>query len=184
MLSRPGTTDGSAEQPEDTVEIIYAKIRPTPTRQALALLESARQGLASGNRHPSAADRWVAAHLAALRAAAAIVEARTDHGRPGGRSAPKSVWEQLPKAEPALSGWAEYFSTAGQRNASGRRCHYSVSRREASKLLRNAETFVSIAEGALVLAAPEYAPITVRPTRFWSSKLVPHRMRKAQGCRP
>ena len=102
---------------------------PAPSPTAFTLLESARQDLASGYRHPSAADRWVAAHLAALRAAAAIVAARTDQSGPGGRSAPKSVWEQLPKAEPTLNGWAEYFTTAGRRKATGVSYHRSVSRR-------------------------------------------------------
>lgn len=155
---------------------IYAKIRPDPTRQgttptALALLESARQGLTSDSRHASTADMWAAARLAALRAAAAVVAARTDQERPGGRRAPQSVWKQLPRAEPALSGWANYFATAGPRQASGRHWRRTASRREANKLLRNAETFVSLAEGTLGVAAPEHAPVTVRLTRFWSSKV-------------
>jgi hypothetical protein len=155
---------------------IYAKIRPDSTMKgttptALALLESARQGLASDSRHGSTADMWAAARLAALRAAAAVVVARTNHERPGGRRAPQSVWEQLPRAEPALSGWADYFATAGPRLASGRHWRRTTSRREANKLLRNAETFVSLAEGTLGMEAPEHALVEVRLTRFWSSKV-------------
>jgi len=51
---------------------------PRPRRvapSALALLESARHGLAAAEGEASAGARYVSAHLAALRAAAAVVAA-------------------------------------------------------------------------------------------------------------
>ena len=63
---------------------------------ALALMESARQGLAAAEDEANPGSRYVSAHLAALRAAAAVVAARAEP--PGGRRRrPQSVWELLPK---------------------------------------------------------------------------------------
>ena len=77
---------------------------------ALALLESARHGLADAGGAPDPGGKYVAAHLAALRAAAAVVTARAEPSRGRRRSAPRSVWELLPRVEPALSEWAAFFA--------------------------------------------------------------------------
>lgn len=71
-----------------------ARCRIAPT--ALALLESARQGLADAATEAGAGRRYVAAHLAALRAAAAIVAAKADPHPGPRRKRPSSVWELLP----------------------------------------------------------------------------------------
>jgi hypothetical protein len=103
---------------------------------ALALMESARQGLAAAEDDTSASGRYVSAHLAALRAAAAVVAARAEP--PGGRRRrPQSVWELLPKVEPALTEWAAFFAAGAAKRAA------------AEALLHDAGTFVSLAEGAL-----------------------------------
>src|SRR5438105_5056826 len=78
-----------------------ARCRVAPT--ALALLESARHGLVSAADESSAGGRYVAAHLAALRAAAAIVAARPAPGTGRRRKGPSSVWELLPRVAPALA---------------------------------------------------------------------------------
>src|SRR5260370_34408858 len=99
-----------------------AQVRPDRPRcrvapSALALLESARQGLAAAECDPSAGGRYVGAHLAALRAAAAIVAARAEPAAPR-RKRPQSVWELLPRVEPTLSEWAAVFAAgAGKRAA-------------------------------------------------------------------
>ena len=72
-----------------------ARCRIAPT--ALALLESARHGLANAAGETSPAGRYVAAHLAALRAAAAIVAARPAPGTGRRKKGPSSVWELLPR---------------------------------------------------------------------------------------
>ena len=78
-----------------------ARCRVAPS--ALALLESARHGLVGAADESSPGGRYVAAHLAALRAAAAIVAARPAPGTGRRRRGPSSVWELLPRVEPALS---------------------------------------------------------------------------------
>jgi hypothetical protein len=116
---------------------------------ALALMESARQGLAAAEDEINPGSRYVSAHLAALRAAAAVVAARAEP--PGGRRRrPQSVWELLPKVEPALREWAAFFAAgAAKRAAAEAGLPRAVSAAEADDLLRDAETFVSLSEGAL-----------------------------------
>ena len=134
---------------------VRCRIAPT----ALALLESARHGLASAAGETSAGGRYVAAHLAALRAAAAVVAARP---APGGRrrKGPPSVWELLPRVEPALAEWAAFFAAgAGKRAAAEAGLPRAVSGREADDLLRDAETFLSLAEEALGVGAQPVLPL-------------------------
>jgi hypothetical protein len=125
-----------------------ATARPTPS--ALASLESAQHGLMAAMHETSAANKSAAAHLAALRAAAAVVATKSDPRTSGRRKRPQNVWELLAKVEPALSGWAAYFAaTAMKRTAAETGLRHAVSLREADKLLRDAETFVSLAAGML-----------------------------------
>jgi len=143
--------------------------RPGPHRcrvapSALALLESARCGLAGAVQESGAGARYVAAHLAALRAAAAVVAARSAPGTvPRRRGAPRSVWELLPRVEPALAEWAAFFAAgAGKRAAAEAGLQRAVTGREADDLLRDAETFVSLAEQALGAGHPGQAPLPLR----------------------
>jgi SAV_6107-like HEPN len=133
-----------------------AEMRPGLYRQqcrvapsALALMESARQGLAAADDEPTAGSRYVSAHLAALRAAAAVVAARAEPPSTR-RKRPQSVWELLPKVEPALREWAAFFAAgAAKRAAAEAGLPRAVSASEADDLLRDAGVFVSLAEGAL-----------------------------------
>src|SRR6266702_2656703 len=66
----------------------------------LSMLQSARRGLAEAADESAPGARYVTAHLAALRAAAAVVAAR---GEPRSRRRkPHSVWELLPRSSPRL----------------------------------------------------------------------------------
>ncbi len=104
--------------------------------------------------------RYVTAHLAALRAAAAVVAAR---GEPKTRRRkPHSVWDLLPQVEPALTEWAAYFAAgAGKRAAAEAGLPRAASAREADDLLRDAETFLSLAETALGVEVQ--SPLPLRP---------------------
>jgi hypothetical protein len=126
----------------------------------LALLQSARQGLAEAAEEVGAGSRYVAAHLAALRAAAAIVAARPDAGTGARRKAPKSVWELLPRVEPALSEWAAFFAAGARKRAAAEAgLARAVSAAEADDLLRDAETFLSLAEDALGVTVQPVLPL-------------------------
>jgi hypothetical protein len=127
---------------------------------ALALLESARYGLTAAEGEASAGARYVAAHLAALRAAAAVVAARAEPGVTTRRKRPRSVWELLPRVEPALQEWAAFFAAgAAKRAAAEAGLPRAVTVREADDLLRDAETFLSLAESALGVAAQPLLPL-------------------------
>lgn len=143
--------------------VVQARPGRAPGRiapSALALLESARHGLANAVGETSAGGRYVAAHLAALRAAAAVVAARPAPGTGQRRKAPRSVWELLPRVEPALAEWAAFFAAgAGKRAAAEAGLPRAVSAREADDLLRDAETFLSLAEEALGLPAQAALPL-------------------------
>ena len=132
----------------------------------LALLESARRGLSSAEEDVSAAGRYVGAHLAALRAAAAIVTAKSEPA--SRRRRPQSVWELLPRVEPTLSEWAAFFAAgAGKRAAAEAGSRRAVTEREADDLVRDADRFLGLVEEALGLTrhAPfqEYLPTTISP---------------------
>jgi hypothetical protein len=135
-----------------------ARCRVAPA--VLALLQSARQGLAEAAEEDGARLRYVAAHLAALRAAAAIVAARPDAGTGPRRKAPKSVWELLPRVEPALSEWAAFFAAGARKRAAAEAgLARAVSAAEADELLRDAETFLSLAEEALGVTVQPVLPL-------------------------
>src|ERR1700678_2366520 len=83
----------------------------------LSMLQSARRGLAEAADESAPGARYVTAHLAALRAAAAVVAAR---GEPvSRRRKPHSVWELLPQVEPALTEWAGFFAGGAGEGAGG-----------------------------------------------------------------
>jgi hypothetical protein len=123
-------------------------------------MASARRGLAAAQDETSASARYVAAHLAALRAAAAVVAARAEPGTGGRRRKPQSVWELLPRVESSLCEWAAFFAAgAGKRAAAEAGLSRSVTPREADDLLRDAGTFVGLAEEALGIPAQEVLPL-------------------------
>ena len=59
-------------------------------------------------------DRFVHAHLAALRAAAALVAA---WGRPSSRRGPRAVWELLARTAPEFEAWTAYFASGARARA-------------------------------------------------------------------
>jgi hypothetical protein len=135
------------------VPLIADSDMPAPYRvpqAALNLLRSARQGLAEADAEGDPGTRYICAHLAALRAAAAIVAARGEPGPPTKRRRPRSVWELLPQVEPTLAEWAAFFAaSAAKRAAAEAGLPRAATAREAADLLRDAGTFLMVAERAL-----------------------------------
>lgn len=117
---------------------------------SLELLDRARAGLLTAATAERAGERYVAAHLSALRAAAAMLATR---GRPSGRGAgPRSVWSVLPQVAPALTEWAAFFAAGADRRAAVEAGRIEVIPvREADDELRAAETFIELVESALGL---------------------------------
>ena len=130
---------------------------------ALSLLRTARQGLAEAEAETDTGTRYIGAHLAALRAAAAIVAARGEPGTAGRRRRPRSVWELLPQVEPALAEWAAFFAAStAKRAAAEAGLPRAATAREADDLLRDASTFLMVAERALGLEGEPMLPLSLR----------------------
>jgi hypothetical protein len=139
---------------------------PTPRSvpgAALSLLRTARQGLAEAEAETDTGTRYIGAHLAALRAAAAIVAARGEPGTGARRRRPRSVWELLPQVEPALAEWAAFFAaSAAKRAAAEAGLPRAATAREADDLLRDASTFLMVAERALGVESEPMLPLSLR----------------------
>jgi hypothetical protein len=104
------------------------------------LLDRSGVSLRAAGRARVAEERFVAAHLCALRAAAAVLAARTTRA---GSSRPRSVWEVLPTLAPELTEWAGLLRSRG--GGAGRRRARGAPRpaaRAADDLVRQAETFI------------------------------------------
>lgn len=122
-------------------------------------LEAARMCLAEAAEATSPAVRYVSAHLAALRAAAAVLAARRPPDKPR-RGRPRSVWVLLPEAEPALREWAAFFAAgADKRAAAEAGLPRAVTPHEAEELLSDAEVFVSLVEDTLGVPGQTALPL-------------------------
>lgn len=107
--------------------------------QARDLFSSAARSLLEAYTTPDPGARFVTAHLAALRAAAAVLATRA---HPVSRGRVRSVWVLLPAVAPQLQEWANFFAaTAGKRAAVDAGFNV-VSQREADDLVRDSETFL------------------------------------------
>jgi len=133
--------------------------RPGPVHpSALSLVDQARRGLRDAASLEAAADRYAAAHLAALRAAAAMLAARTQPSDPRlRRRRPTSAWVLLTAVVPELAEWAAFFAAgAGKRAAAEAGVVRAVTRREADDLVRDVGTFLAVVETTLgLLPRPE-----------------------------
>ncbi|MGI9093555.1 MAG: SAV_6107 family HEPN domain-containing protein [Mycobacteriales bacterium] len=126
-------------------------------RSAGALLSAARQCLQDGAWADRPAERYAAAHLAALRCAAAVLAVRAQptsaqpasaQPRRAGRPArPASAWVLLAAVAPELGEWSAFFAAgAAKRQAAEAGSSHAVTEREADDLLRDAETFLAVCQ--------------------------------------
>jgi hypothetical protein len=116
---------------------------------ATSLLELAHRGLREAARTTAPGERYALAHLAALRAAAAVLACRT---QPQARKAkPRPAWALLAEVAPELREWAQFFAAgAAKRAAAEAGLIGVVTPREADDLLRDAECFLSVVETTLL----------------------------------
>jgi hypothetical protein len=113
---------------------------PLP-RSADDLLRSARRSLTEASIATTAGERYAAAHLAALRAAAAVLATR---GRPSARrSRVLSVWVVLPQVAPELGEWAAFFAAGARKRAAAEAGLDCVTHREADDLVREVDAFLA-----------------------------------------
>jgi hypothetical protein len=109
--------------------------------------------------------RYACAHVAALRATAALLAARA---RPAptsarrGRSVQRNAWVLLAQVAPELAEWATFFSAgAAKRAAAEAGSRSAVTEREADDLVRDADRFLGLVEESLGLTRHDPIPVTL-----------------------
>jgi len=116
-------------------------VRQAPIPLATAqLLRRADAELLAARFTADPDDRFVHAHLAALRAAAALVAAWET---PSARRGPRAVWELLARTAPEFEGWTAYFASGAHERAQVEAgAQGVVSDARAEEVLVTAEDFV------------------------------------------
>jgi len=131
-----------------------APFGPAPSRSALDLLGQARAGLAEAAELVPAGERYAGAHLAALRATAAVLAARAHPQTATRRRRLRSAWELLCEVAPEMGEWAAFFAAgAAKRAAAEAGVTRAVSAREADDLVRDVETFLAVVATTVGVAA-------------------------------
>jgi hypothetical protein len=120
-------------------------------RSTGVLLALAHEGIREAAATTSPNERYAAAHLSALRSAAAVLACRTAGSE---RARPTSAWFLLSRVAPELAEWAQFFAAgAEKRMAAEAGLPGVVTPREADDLLRDAEAFLSVVETTLLSRA-------------------------------
>ena len=132
-------------------------VHPVPRRApappaALDLLAQAERGVEEASALSDPQEAYVAAHLAALRTAAAVLAVRgRPETTPRGRRRIRSAWEVLPEIAPELSEWSRLFSASAERRARIEAGIRGVAgQRDAAELTRAAAYFLRLVEGMLL----------------------------------
>ncbi|WP_299531053.1 SAV_6107 family HEPN domain-containing protein [uncultured Streptomyces sp.] len=172
---RAGSPVPSPAGPPDDVHPVLRRAGAPPA--ALDLLAKAHAGLDEAAVLPAPHERYATAHLAALRAAAAVLAAR---GRPEAtrrhRERIRSAWDVLPEIAPELTEWCALFAAGADRRARAEAgIRSAAGSRDADDLLRDAAMFLRLVERLLALsptlphpvpaAAPEGVPRPDGPRR-------------------
>ena len=135
---------------------------PPLSPAARQLFDQASRALAEASGCTDARQRYATAHLAALRAAAAVLAART-HPEPG-RRRPRSAWVLLEQVAPELGEWAAFFASGAPKRAAAEAGLPAVTAREADDLVRDVAAFLVVVEQALG-GAPRPRPHVVGSSR-------------------
>ena len=115
-----------------------------------AYLERAAESLREAITTNDVPARYAYAHVAALRAAAALLAARA-HPDPK-RRRQKNAWVLLAEVAPELTEWSTFFAAgASKRAAAEAGSRRAVSEREADDLVRDADRFLAVVEQSLGL---------------------------------
>lgn len=113
------------------------QIAPVPD-SAVDLLARSDAEVVAATLASAPEDVFLHAHLAALRAGAALVQAR---GRPGGRPAPRTVWDMVSALAPELTAWAAFFADNAAARSAVEAGRAGVEMDRAERVLGAAEEF-------------------------------------------
>jgi hypothetical protein len=117
-------------------------------------VQRARSSLAEAELAHRPSDRYLAAHLAALRVVAIVLSHRAPRGLGQPKGRPRNAWRMLAEVAPELAEWAAFFAaTEGKRDAIRAGATSIVSAREADDLVRDARAFLRLVERAVGFSA-------------------------------
>ena len=126
-------------------------------------LARADQALAEATAAVEHTARYAAAHMAALRAAAAVLAIR---GRPHHHRNQRNAWVLLAAVAPELAEWAAFFAAgSAKRSAAEAGRSRAVTVREADDLLRDATQFVEVVEQCLGVSRQQPLSYDLHPRR-------------------
>ena len=113
-------------------------------------LERAAASLREAMTTSEVPQRYASAHVAALRATAALLAARARPALSPRRGRQKNAWVLLAEVAPELGEWAAFFSAgAAKRAAAESGSRRAVTEREADDLVRDADRFLGLVEESL-----------------------------------
>jgi SAV_6107-like HEPN len=113
-------------------------------------LERAAASLREAMTSSEVPQRYASAHVAALRATAALLAARARPALTPRRGRQKNAWVLLAEVAPELAEWAAFFSAgAAKRAAAESGSRRAVTEREADDLVRDADRFLGLVEESL-----------------------------------
>lgn len=122
-----------------------------PHRTPLELIVLARRGLGEARATESYAQSYATAHLAALRAAAAVLAARAKPGPAPGRRRITSVWVLLTLVAPEFSEWSDFFAAGAAKRSAAESGIAVVTAEEADHLIFHAARFIELVQEFLAL---------------------------------
>lgn len=141
--SQPGRGQG---RPDRTAACVAA---------AAELLADAGRGLGRAMRASDLGERYAAAHLAALRGAAAVVASRARPGK--GRAG--NVWDLLDRVAPEFGEWTAFFRAGvPKRQLAEAGIIRTIGQRETDDLIRQTAQFLELAEAAIRALTNSRAP--------------------------
>jgi hypothetical protein len=122
-----------------------------PHRTPLELIVLARRGITEARGTQAHAQSYATAHLAALRAAAAVLAARARPAPINNRRRITSVWVLLAMVAPEFGEWAAYFSAGAAKRSAAESGIAVVTAEEADSLILRSSRFVEIVQRTLDL---------------------------------
>ena len=113
-------------------------------------LQRAHTAITEAELAADPSERFLAAHLAALRVAAIILRVRGGSGPSRQPGRPRNAWRLVADVAPEFAEWAGLFAaTEAKRDAVRSGATTIVSAREADDLVRDARAFLRLVEGSL-----------------------------------
>ena len=147
---------------------------PAATTELLVASQRCLQEAAAAQ---SSAHRYAQAHLAALRAAAAVLACTS---APSGRKRPRSAWSLLAEQTPEFGPWASYFAAGATKRSQAEAGLNVVSDHEADELLRASVAFIELVSQWCATRRSQTVPVAVSSQR---SRSTPKRQRSAGASR-